>query len=58
MRKRKYEAKTGEEILQHASRYLFDKYWKQDEEGWRDGNAKEAQRIIRSLLRDLEDGNK
>jgi hypothetical protein len=59
MKKRKYEAKTGEEWLQHAAQYLTKTYLVYDpdwqEVGWRDSNAKEAQRIIRSLLKTIGD---
>jgi hypothetical protein len=57
MKKRKYDPKTPEEILQHVCAYLYEMY-KSPHGGWYNSNAQEAQRIVRSLLRDLGDGNK
>jgi hypothetical protein len=55
MKKRKYEAKTGEEWLQHVSRYLYENYWYGDQAGWINENVEQAQRIIASLIKKVGD---
>lgn len=60
MKKRKYEAKTGEEWLQHVAAYLYKEYRASDarfcyEDGWLNQDAAEARRIILSLIKTIGD---